>query len=125
MTSIDETLDHLGNSILFITLDLAGGYHRIEIDGRSQRENSVFYPHYPLLIPYNGVWIIEASSSFQRLMDNVLVGVRGIECLVYMDDVISLSETLQEHGKRFSTVFERHENGKVPNHYEIIPKFQN
>ena len=41
--------------------------------------------------------IKNAPATFQRLMDNVLTGMHGIEAFIYLDDIVIHSETLQDH----------------------------
>ncbi len=46
-------------------------------------------------------------STFQRLMEAVLVGLIWVQCLVYLDDIIVFSSTIEEHLRRLKTVFNR------------------
>ena len=48
-----------------------------------------------------------APSTFQRLMNRVLLGVIGTRCFVHLDDVIIFGETLEEHQKSLREIFER------------------
>lgn len=48
-----------------------------------------------------------APSTFQRVMDNILVGIQNERCLVYMDDIIIYSTTLEEHINRLKEIFTR------------------
>ena len=41
--------------------------------------------------------LCNAPATFQRLMDLVLSGILWTECLVYLDDVIVLGATFEEH----------------------------
>jgi len=41
--------------------------------------------------------LMNAPSTFQRLMDMVLSGLLYEACLVYLDDIIIFSRTLPEH----------------------------
>jgi hypothetical protein len=50
--------------------------------------------------------LISAPSTFQRLMNNVLMGLIGTRCFVCLDDVIIFGESLQEHHNRRREVFE-------------------
>lgn len=36
-----------------------------------------------------------APAAFQRAMDNILRGFQGIHCLIYLDDLIIFSNTLE------------------------------
>lgn len=48
-----------------------------------------------------------APATFQRVIDNVLRGLLNDKCLVYLDDIIVFSTSLQEHIQRLREVFER------------------
>jgi len=48
-----------------------------------------------------------APALFQRLMDLVLVGLTWEFCLVYLDDIIIMSETFDDHLPRLTAVFNR------------------
>jgi hypothetical protein len=54
-------------------------------------------------------------STFQRIMDAVLVGLSDVECLVYLDDVLLFSETITDHARRMRLVFDhiREANFKI------------
>ena len=41
-----------------------------------------------------------ASATFQRLMNSVLIELQGIKCLVYLDDIVVYGVGLQEHNAR-------------------------
>jgi cleavage and polyadenylation specificity factor subunit 1 len=47
-----------------------------------------------------------APGIFSRVMDTVLMGLRDIECLVYLD-ILIFSATIPEHARRMRLVFER------------------
>ena len=48
-----------------------------------------------------------APATFQHLMDLLLVGLKWNSCLVYLDDVIVVGSTFEEHLLRLREVFER------------------
>jgi len=48
-----------------------------------------------------------APSTFQRLMNNVLMGLIGTRCFVYLYDIIIFGETLEEHHTRLREVLEK------------------
>jgi hypothetical protein len=47
-----------------------------------------------------------APSAFQRVMDAMLVGLRDVEVLMYLDDLLLFSETTEDHVRRMRLVFE-------------------
>lgn len=40
-------------------------------------------------------------------MDAMLVGLRDVEVLVYLDDLLLFSETIEDHARKMRLVFER------------------
>lgn len=107
LPNITDLFDKLGKSKYFTTLDLANGYHQIEIN-ESDRQKTAFSTeagHYEFLrMPFG---LKTAPATFQRAMDNVLRGLQGLHCLVYMDDIIIYSTSMQEHVKDLRSIFDR------------------
>jgi hypothetical protein len=56
-----------------------------------------------------------APATYRRCIDMVLFGLKGIDCLVYLDDIICLSATMEEHAQKLQSIFERleHANFKI------------
>lgn len=104
---IDEILDNLGKCMYFSTLDLAQGFHQIEMDTESI-EKTAFTVN-------NGHWeyvrmpfgLKNAPSTFQRVMDNILRQYLHKFCFVYMDDVVIFSKSLQEHTVHLKLIFKK------------------
>ena len=107
LPNITDLFDKLGKSTYFTTLDLASGYHQIEIN-ESDRQKTAFSTqtgHFEFLrMPFG---LKTAPATFQRTMDNVLRGLQGIHCMVYLDDIIIFSPSLEEHIKSLRIVFDR------------------
>ena len=104
---IDDTLDALSGASWFSTLDLASGYWQVEL-AEADREKTAFSTPYGLfqfrVMPFG---LCNAPSTFQRLMELVLTGLHWSSCLVYIDDIIIFSSTVQEHFQQLLEVFER------------------
>lgn len=86
--NIDEILDKLGRCQYFTTLDLAKGFHQIQMHPNSIKQTafSTKHGHYEYTrMPFG---LKNAPSTFQRCMNHVLNGVIGQHCLVYLDDII-------------------------------------
>lgn len=97
LPNITETLDSLGGCQVFTTLDLRSGYHQIQVDEESRPKTAFNVPggHYEYQrMPFG---LNTAPATFQRLMDSVLMGLKGEKCLVYLDDIILFSKDLPSH----------------------------
>lgn len=107
LPNINDLLDKLGKCQYFTTLDLASGFHQIEMDEKDV-EKTAFNTengHFEFLrMPFG---LKNAPATFQRVMDNILRGIQNEKCLVYLDDIIVYSTSLQEHIERLRTVFQR------------------
>jgi hypothetical protein len=51
--------------------------------------------------------LMNSGATFQRLMDMLMAGLVFESCLVYLDDIIVFSRSLDEHFERLEAVFKR------------------
>jgi len=105
--NIVDTLDSLGRSKIFSVLDMASGYFQIAIkpDHKEKTAFSCHRGHFQLIkMPFG---LNNAPATYQRCIDVVLMGLKGIDCLVYLDDIICFSATMEEHAQKLHTIFER------------------
>ena len=104
---IDDTLDTLAGSRWFSTLDMVSGYWQVEV-GEEDREKTAFCTPSGLfefkVMPFG---LCNGPATFQRLMDLVLAGLQMSHCLVYVDDVIVMGRSFQEHLHNLRQVFGR------------------
>lgn len=105
--NITDILDQLGKSNYFSCLDLASGYHQVQMDPRDAEKTafSSYFQHYEFTRMCFG--LTNAPATFQRLMNNVLSGLQGMKCFVYIDDVIVYGKTLADHNNKLREIFER------------------
>jgi len=102
--NIQDILDKLRRARYFSALDCASGYWQVPLAEEDRLKTAFSTPtcHYEYLrMPFG---LKSAPSTFQRLMNNVLMGLIGTRCFVYLDDVIIFGETLQEHQARLRGV---------------------
>lgn len=104
---IDDTIDTLSGAKWFSTLDLQSGYWQVEIE-ESDREKTAFSLG-------DGLWqfavmpfgLCNAPATFERLMEHVLRGLHWKTCLVYLDDIIVMGKSFDDHLKHLEEVFQR------------------
>lgn len=106
---ISETLDALGGARYFSAMDLASGYFQVALDEASIEKSAFILPHgngrYEFL--RMGMGLVNAPSTFQRLMDSILAGLQFEVCLIYLDDLIVFSKTFEEHLQRLRLVLQK------------------
>ena len=104
---IDDTLDSLAGAQCFSTLDLASGYWQVGLTSEA-KEKTAFTTSQGLyqfkVLPFG---LCNAPSTFERLMERVLQGLRWQILLVYLDDVIVFSRSIKEHIQRLDVVFSK------------------
>ena len=104
---IEESLDCL-NDIIFTSFDLKAGYWQVEM-----AENSIPYTAFTVgpLRFYKCVHMIfgltNALATFQHLMESCLGDYHLKYCIIYLDDIIIFSKTLEEHISRLRVVFQK------------------
>ena len=104
---IDMTLDMLHGSEWFTTLDLLSGYWQVEM-AETDKEKTAFYITEGLyLFRVMLFGLCNTSASFQRLIDLVLSGLQWSQCLVYLDDIVVLGRSFEEHIQNLDSVFQR------------------
>ena len=97
MPKIEDLFTYLCKASLFSTLDLASGYYQVAINPESQQFTAFscefgFFEY--KVMPMS---LTNACATFQRLMNTVLDGLIGECCLVYLDDIIIYSKSIDEH----------------------------
>ena len=101
---VDDTLDTLGGSKFFTTLDLASGYWQVEVATEDRPKRAFVIPEGLFQFKVMLFGLCNALATFQRLMDRVLGGLKWSSCLVYFDDIIVIGSTFSEHLKHLAAV---------------------
>ena len=93
------------NALHFSTLDLSG-YWQVEVEPGDQ-EKTVFCI-LEGLFEFNVMLfgLCNASVTFQQLMDSVLSGLHWRDCLVYIDDIVVVGKSFEEHLHNLQQVLE-------------------
>lgn len=104
---IDALLDQLNGHQYFSALDLAAGYHQIRISDSSRAKTAFRTPdglYEWTVMPFG---LTNAPSVFQQAMHTVLRGLIGKICLAYLDDIIVIGKTAEEHAHNLNLVLTR------------------
>jgi len=107
LLNIQDILDKLGRAKYFSALDCASGYWQVSLAEEDKVKTAFSTPTCHCEYLRMPVGLKSAHSTFQRLMNHVLMGLIGIRCFVYLYDVIMFGETLQEHHKRLREVLDK------------------
>ena len=107
LPNIEETFSALSGAKWFSVMDLRSGYYQVEMADEDKHKTAFICPL--------GFWefnrmpqgITNAPSTFQRLMEKCVGDLHLNEVLVFLDDLIVFSETLEEHEARLMRVLQR------------------
>ena len=107
---INDSLCALSGAKWFSTLDLASGYWQVPMDPASSGK-AAFVTTSGLyewnVMPFR---LTSSPSTFERLMELILAGLRFVTCLIYLDDTMVYGKTFLEELERLEEVFVRFES---------------
>ena len=113
MPLVADALDSLAGASVFSTLDLKSGFWQIRMQRHSQQKTA-FATHnglYEFLtMPFG---LVNSGASFQRLMSHILRGLEYRFALIYIDDIIIFSKSVDEHLVHLNKVFRRLRDANV------------
>ena len=103
---MEELFDRLKGAKYFSKMDLRSGYHQVRIhhDDIPKTAFRTRYGHYEFLVLPFG--LTNAPATFMHLMQSVFGTHLDDFVIVFLDDILIFSKTLQEHQKHVRKVLE-------------------
>ena len=103
---IQEALESLVGAGHFSCLDLKLGFWQIKMEEASKQYTAFTVGNLGFFecdcMPFG---LCNVTATFQRLMQNYLAELNFIYCLIYLDTIIMLLQTVEEHLHRLCMVF--------------------
>jgi hypothetical protein len=110
---IDDLFDHLSGAKVFSRIDLHSGYYQIRI-AEGDKEKTVCRTRYGsyefLVMPFG---LTNAPATFCTLMNDIFWEWLDDFVVVYIDDILIYSGSLEEHAEHLRKVFQRLKENKL------------
>jgi len=107
MPCVHEVLNSLGDACFFTTLDLASGYWETPMKPSDMEKTAFCTRQGNFEFKVMPMGLVNASYTFQKMMQLVLSGLQWQICMVYLDDVIVYSKSFSQHLCNLRFVFDR------------------
>ncbi|UYV84803.1 K02A2.6-like, partial [Cordylochernes scorpioides] len=101
---IDDTLDCLRGARFYSSMDLQSGYWQIDVEESDREKTAFITPDGLYEFKVMAFGLCNAPATFERMIDNLLKGLKWTICLCYLDDIIVFSDGFEEHLRHLQLV---------------------
>jgi len=103
----DVCLDAMSNTHWYSTFDMQNSYHQVAMDSDDADKTTFITRRGTFRFHAMQFGLCNAKATFQRLMDLLLSGLNLDICLLYLNDIIVYSATLDQQLDGLTQVLER------------------
>lgn len=107
MPRIDDLLHNAKPTPYMSTIDLRAGYWQISVKEDHRDKTSFVCPFGMYRFRRMPFGLRNAPATFQRMMDRFRISLSHIKLMVYLDDLIVMSPTFDDHVKDLQDVFNK------------------
>ncbi|GBG73416.1 hypothetical protein CBR_g16132 [Chara braunii] len=106
MSRFDELFDRLAGNRFFAKIDLRSGYRQIRVTAADQPKTAFRsrFGHYEFTVMSFG--LTNAPATFQTAMNDMFKDILEQYVLVYLDDILVYSHTIEEHLRHLRDVLD-------------------
>ncbi|UYV77154.1 hypothetical protein LAZ67_14003459 [Cordylochernes scorpioides] len=101
---IDDALDTFAGSRCFSIMDMRYGYLQIKVEEKDREKTAFITPDGLYEFNVMPFGLCNAPATFERMIDNVLRGLKWDMFLCYLDDIVVYGSTFKEHLTRLYKV---------------------
>ena len=103
---VTQIVDRVGNSRFLSKLDLNKGFYQVRLSEQAQLKTAIVTPFGKFQFTKMPFGLVNATSTFQRLMDRALEGMQEFSS-AYIDDILIYSPDWESHLGHIELVMER------------------
>lgn len=105
--NMEEILGQLGKAKYFSTMDLYSGFYQIGLAEESRKLTSFTANNEKYRFLRLPMGMKNSPSVFMRMMSKVFSDLIGINCFVYLDDILTAGASLKEEMENLRKIFKR------------------